>query len=207
MGKIQILDSSKNVVAEKEVNPQIFDQEIKPHLLHTVVVAQLAARRRGTASTKTRSEVSGGGRKPWRQKGTGRARAGSIRSPLWKGGGVVFGPRPRDYSVKVNKKVKRKALQNVLAMKFQEGNLIVIDKIELESHKTKEFLRFAESLGINDALIVDVEPSKELVLGARNLKNFKVLPQKGLNVYDVMCYEKLVLTRGALEKIEEVLGR
>ncbi|RMG61116.1 MAG: 50S ribosomal protein L4 [Deltaproteobacteria bacterium] len=207
MAKIEIIDKGKNVVEEREVSPAIFQQEVKPHLLHTVVVAQLAARRRGTASTKTRSEVSGGGRKPWRQKGTGRARAGSIRSPLWRGGGIVFGPKPRDYSIKVNKKVRRKALQNALAMKFQEGNLIVLDSIDLPSHRTKDFLAFAESVGITDALIVDVEPSRELLLGSRNVQSVKVLPQKALNVYDIMCYEQLVLTKAALEKIEEVLGQ
>jgi large subunit ribosomal protein L4 len=207
MARIEIVDADRKVVEERELSESIFSAEVKPHLLHTVVVAQMAFRRSGTASTKKRSEVAGGGRKPWRQKGSGRARAGTIRSPLWRGGGIIFGPKPRDYSQKVNKKVMKSALRSALSQKMQENNIIVLDRIELELSKTKEFLKFARLFDLNSALIVDVEPSENLRLGARNLRDFKVLPEKALNVYDILCYEKLVITKSALDKIEEGLGR
>lgn len=207
MPMVEIFDIDKKVVEERELSESVFGVDVKPHLLHTVVVAQLADRRSGTASTKTRSEASGGGRKPWRQKGSGRARAGTIRSPLWRGGGIVFGPKPRDYSQKVNKKVRRSALKTALSLKLKDGNLLVLDKISLDAPKTKEFLKFAGIFDLSSALIVDVEPSDNLRLGARNLPDFKVLPQKALNVYDILRYEKLVVTRNTIEKIEEGLGR
>lgn len=207
MPRIEILNSEKKVVDERVLSDTVFGAKEKPHLLHTVVVAQMAKRRSGTASTKTRREVSGGGRKPWRQKGSGRARAGTIRSPLWIGGGITFGPKPRDFSRKVNKKVKKSALRSALSQKLKEGNMIVLDTIDIAVPKTKEFLKFARLFNLSSALIVDLEPPENIRLGARNVKHFKVLPEKALNVYDILNYEKLVMTGKALEKIEEDLGK
>ncbi|NIO16338.1 MAG: 50S ribosomal protein L4 [Deltaproteobacteria bacterium] len=207
MPKVEIFNADNKVVGEKELNDSIFGVDPKPHLLHTVVVAQMAERRSGSAKTKSRHEASGGGRKPWRQKGSGRARAGTIRSPLWRGGGIAFGPKPRDFSQKVNKKVRKSALRTALSLKLKEGNLVLLDEILVDEPKTKEFLRFAQAHELKSALIVDVEPSENLRFGARNLREFKVLPQKALNVLDILRFEKLVITGDAVEKIEEGLGK
>lgn len=207
MAKLEIYDGERKVIEERELNEAVFEAETKPHLFHTVVVAQLAKRRSGTASTKTRSEVAGGGRKPWRQKGTGRARVGTASSPLWRGGGVIFGPSPRDFSKKVNKKVTREALRSALSLKLKEGDLIGVEKIEIPAPKTKEFLKFAETFELKSALIVDVKPSDNLRLGARNLSGYKVLPEKALNVLDLLSFDKLVITKEALTQIEEGLGK
>ncbi len=206
MAKVEIIDMERNVLSEKSLDDSVFGLETRPDLLHSVVIAQLAKRRSGTASTKTRSEIRGGGRKPWRQKGTGRARVGTLSSPILRGGGVTFGPKPRDYEKKVNKKVQRAALKNALSMKVQEGNLLVVDSISLDTPKTKDFLAKMENLGVREALLIDTEPSSNLVLGSRNLREFKTLPQKVLNVYDLLRYETLVITEGALEIIEKRLG-
>ncbi len=207
MPKIEIFNADRKVVGEKELNDSVFGVDPKPHLLHTVAVAQMAGQRSGNAKTKSRHEVSGGGRKPWRQKGSGRARAGTIRSPLWRGGGIAFGPKPRDFSQKVNKKVRKSALRTALSLKVKEGNLVLLDEILIESPKTKEFLKFAQLHELKSALIVDVEPSVNLRLGARNLREFKVLPQKALNVLDILRFEKLVITGNAIGMIEEGLGK
>jgi large subunit ribosomal protein L4 len=207
MAKVEIIDMERNVLSEKSLDDSVFGLETRPDLLQSVVIAQLAKRRSGTASTKTRSEVRGGGRKPWRQKGTGRARVGTLSSPILRGGGVTFGPKPRDYEKKVNKKVQRAALKNALSMKVQEGNLLVVDSISLDTPKTKDFLAKMEKLGVREALLIDTEPSNNLVLGSRNLRQYKILPQKVLNVYDLLCYETLVITEGALEIIEKRLGK
>lgn len=207
MPKIEIFNADRKVVGKKDLNDSVFGVDPKAHLLHTVVVAQMADRRSGNAKTKSRHEVSGGGRKPWRQKGSGRSRAGTIRSPLWRGGGIAFGPKPRDFSQKINKKVRKSALRTALSLKLKEGNLVLLDEILIDAPKTKEFLKFAQLHELKSALIVDVEPSENLRLGARNLREFKVLPQKALNVLDVLRFEKLVITGNAIERIEEGLGK
>jgi len=206
MATIEIMDLEKNVKSEKTIDDAIFGLETRGDILHTVVVAQLASRRKGTSSTKTRSEVAGGGRKPWRQKGTGRARAGTLSSPIFRSGGIVFGPKPRDYNIKVNKKVRKSALKNALSLKFREGNLIILDALDIDAPKTKEFLKLMGSLDILEALFVDVEPALNIILGARNLKGCKVMSEKALNVYDILRFEHLVMTLKALEQIEERLA-
>jgi large subunit ribosomal protein L4 len=183
----------------------VFGVVVKPHLIHEVVKMQLAQRRRGTASTKGRSQVRGGGRKPWRQKGTGRARAGTTRSPLWRGGGIVFGPLPRDYGYKVPKKVRKQALKSALTQKLVEDKLIIVDSISLDSIKTKKFLSIMGNLNISDALIID-QDNLNLRLSARNVPKIKVLQPDGLNTYDILRYDYLVLTAPSVKKIEERLS-
>jgi large subunit ribosomal protein L4 len=181
-----------------------FAAAVKTHLFHQVVRMQLAKRRRGTASTKTRGEVSGGGRKPWRQKGTGRARAGSTRSPLWRGGGVALGPKPRDYAYKLPKKVRRAALRSALSMKIQEGLLKVVDHLDIPAPKTKQMVGFLRGLGVGKAsviLLIDNNPNVQLA--ARNLPEVKVLRVEGVNVYDLLAHDYLVCTREALMKLQE----
>ena len=183
----------------------MFGCEVKPHLLHEVVKMQLASRRRGTASTKTRGFVRGGGTKPWRQKGTGRARAGTIRSPLWEGGGVVFGPHPRDYSYKANKKVKKSALRSALSSKLKENRLFIVESFTLSEIKTKEFTKLLRNLEIENALIID-DRNTNLEMSARNVPSVKVLRPEGLNVYDILKYETLVITQPCVEKITKELS-
>jgi large subunit ribosomal protein L4 len=204
MPVVDVIDINNNKVGEALLADEIFGVKVKPLVIHEVVKMQLANRRSGTASTKGRSLVSGGGRKPWRQKGTGRARAGSIRSPLWRGGGTVFGPVPRDYFYLVPKKVRRSALKSALTQKLKENKLVVIDAINLEDIKTKKFVALMKTLNINNALIIDKE-NKNLQLSARNVPNFKVLKPEGLNVFDIMTHEFLVLTKPSLECIEKRL--
>jgi len=192
-------------VGETQLADDVFGVVVKPHLIHEVVKMQLAQRRRGTASTKGRSQVRGGGRKPWRQKGTGRARAGTTRSPLWRGGGIVFGPLPRDYGYKVPKKVRKQALKSALTQKLVEEKLIIVDSISLDSIKTKKFLSIMGSLNINDALIID-QDNLNLRLSARNVPKIKVLQPDGLNTYDILRYDYLVLTAPSVKKIEERLS-
>ena len=204
MPVVDVVDINNNKVGEALLADEIFGVKVKPLVIHEVVKMQLANRRSGTASTKGRSLVSGGGRKPWRQKGTGRARAGSIRSPLWRGGGTVFGPVPRDYFYLVPKKVRRSALKSALTQKLKENKLVVIDAINLEEIKTKKFVALMKTLNINNALIIDKE-NKNLQLSARNVPNFKVLKPEGLNVFDIMTHEFLVLTKPSLECIEKRL--
>lgn len=206
MATMELVDKERQVKETVELPESIFGAEVKTHLLHHAVVAQLAARRSGTASTKTRTFVSGGGKKPFRQKGTGRARMGSSRSPLLRGGGVVFGPHPREYGIKVNRKAMKAALRSALSSKAKENKLFLVDDLELSAPRTKEFLKVATALGLTDALLVVDGPSPNLSLGIRNLRSFKTLPSTAINVYDILSYDQLVLTRPALEKIEEVLG-
>jgi len=206
MPTVEMVDKAKRVVGNVELPDTVFGEAVKAHLLHRVVVASLARRRAGTADTKTRAEVSGGGKKPFRQKGTGRARMGSTRSPLLRGGGTVFGPHPRDYAQKVNRKELRAALRSALSAKARENKLIVVDDLEIAEPRTKAFLEVARALGLSRALLVTDGPARNLVLGSRNLRTFKVLPVEGLNVYDVLRYDQLVLSRPAVEKISEVLG-
>ncbi|RJP23726.1 MAG: 50S ribosomal protein L4 [Deltaproteobacteria bacterium] len=207
MATVEIVDKERKAAGTAELPDAIFGAEVKKHLLHHVVTAQLAARRAGTHETKTRSDVAGGGKKPFRQKGTGRARQGTSRSPLMRGGGTVFGPHPRKYDMKVNRKEMKAALRCALSARAQENKLILVDDLSLPAPKTKEFLKVAAALGITDALIVVDGAPENLALGLRNLKGFKTLPVYALNVYDVLSYDQLVLTRPALEKISEVFGK
>jgi large subunit ribosomal protein L4 len=207
MATLDLVDKERQVKGTVELPESVFGAEVKTHLLHHAVVATLAARRSGTASTKTRKDVSGGGKKPFKQKGTGRARMGSSRSPLLRGGGTVFGPHPRGYEIKVNRKAMKAALRSALSAKAKENKLLLVDDLDLAAPRTKEFLKVAGALGLSDALLVVDGPSVNLGLGLRNLKSFKALPVSAINVYDILSYDQLVLTRSALEKITEVLGK
>jgi large subunit ribosomal protein L4 len=207
MATVEIVDKEKKAAGTVDLPDAVFGAEVKPHLLQHVVVAQLAARRAGTHDTKTRRDVSGGGKKPFRQKGTGRARMGTSRSPLLRGGGTVFGPHPRKYDIKVNRKEMRAALCSALSSKAAGNRILLVEDLSLPTPKTKEFLKMAATLGITNALIVVDGAPGNLALGMRNLRGYKALPVAALNVYDVLSYEQLVLTRAALEKISEVLGK
>jgi len=187
------------------LNDKIFNVEAKRHLLHDVVNMQLATKRAGTASTKSRSEVSGSTRKFWKQKGTGRARVGPIRSPIRRGGGVAFGPKPRDYGYKVPKKVRRQALRIALTTKCQDNKLIILNNFDLEIMKTKDFVKVMSNLSIKNVLIVTHEKNANLELSSRNVPEVKVLGHEGLNVYDILRYENLVLLESVIPKIEERL--
>jgi large subunit ribosomal protein L4 len=207
MKSIDVLDQTNNKVGEIELKDEIFG--ISPHVgaMHQVVVSQLAKARAGTASTKDRSEVSYGGNKPYRQKGTGRARAGSRGSPIWRGGGVTFGPKPRNYSIKVPKKVRRLALKSALASKVQEGNLIVVDRLEMEAPKTRDLLSILKGLKVSGkTLIVTGEFQEAVALSSRNLPHVAVIDAELLNVYDLLNMEKLIMTREAVERVSEVLS-
>jgi large subunit ribosomal protein L4 len=192
-------------VIQPTLKEEIFGAKTRPHLLHQAVVMQLANRRAGTASTKSKGFVSGGGKKPWRQKGTGRARAGSIRSPIWVGGGTTFGPQPRDYSYRMPRKARREALLSALSLKNRDGKIIVVDKFELEAAKTKLMAKALADLSVQSALVVIAEADEKIERSARNLPKVKVLRVEGLNVYDLMRYEHLILTDGALKLLEERL--
>lgn len=207
MPTVDLLNRERQVKGTIELTESVFGADPKPHLLHHVVVAQLAARRAGTASTKTRTEVSGGGKKPFRQKGTGRARMGSTRSPLLRGGGTVFGPHPRGYAMKVNRKANQAALRCALSDKVRENKLLLVDDLSLPAPKTREFLKVARALALSDALIVFEGSQENLALGIRNLGAFKMVPVAALNVYDILSYDQLVLTKAACERISEVLGK
>jgi large subunit ribosomal protein L4 len=193
-------------VIQPQLNEAIFGAKTRPHLLHQTVVMQLANRRAGSAATKTKGFVSGGGKKPWRQKGTGRARAGSIRSPIWVGGGTVFGPQPRDYSYRLPRKARREALLSALSLKNREGKIIVVDKLEIEAPKTKLMVNALAELKVDSALIVIPQADAKIERSARNLSKVKVLRVEGLNVYDLLRYEHLILTDGALKLLEERLA-
>jgi large subunit ribosomal protein L4 len=193
-------------VAQPTLNEQIFGVNARPHLLHQAVVMQLRNRRAGTAATKSKGFVRGGGKKPWRQKGTGRARAGSIRSPIWVGGGTIFGPQPRDYSFRMPRKARREALLSALSLKNKEGKLIVLDKLELEQAKTKLMARALSELNVQSALLVVSQPDEKIERAARNLPKIKVLRVEGLNVYDLLRYDHLILMEGALKLLEERLA-
>ncbi|MDI3536934.1 MAG: large subunit ribosomal protein [Eubacteriaceae bacterium] len=204
MPKIDILDVKGNVVGDVELSEAVFGIEPNEPVVHEVVVALLANRRQGTRSAKTRSEVRGGGRKPWRQKGTGRARAGTIRSPLWKGGGVIFAPKSRDFSKKVNKKVRNLAMKSVFSAKAQDQELRVLDAIAFEAPKTKEMVAVLNNININKALIVLPENDANVIRSANNIPDVATTTVQELNVYDMLKYDYLIMTKAALEKIEEV---
>jgi large subunit ribosomal protein L4 len=202
--ELDVIDRQGTPVEKIAVADGTFAAEVKTHLFHQVVRMQLAKRRRGTASTKTRGEVSGGGRKPWRQKGTGRARQGSTRSPLWRGGGVALGPKPRVYAYKLPKKVRRAALRSALSMKTQEGLLKVIDRLDLPAPKTRQMVNFLRDLGIEKAVVILLaDDNLNVQLAARNLPEVKVLHVEGANIYDLLAHDYLICTREALIKLQE----
>jgi large subunit ribosomal protein L4 len=193
-------------IIHPELKEAIFGMKTRPHLLHQTVVMQLNNRRSGTAATKSKGLVRGGGKKPWRQKGTGRARAGSIRSPLWVGGGTIFGPQPRDYSFRMPRKARKEALLSALSLKNRDGKIIVVDKLELEEAKTKLMAKALAELNVTSALIVIPQPDEKVERSSRNIPAVKVLRVEGLNVYDLLRYEHLILTEGALKLLEERLA-
>lgn len=205
MAKLQVVDQNNTKVGDIELAPEVFEVEVQPEILNLVVRAQRAAMRQGTHATKTRGMKSGGGRKPWRQKGTGRARAGSSRSPLWRGGAVLFGPQPRDYSFKVNKKVRKLALQMALSSRLSEEKLMVVKSIDLEEIKTKAFAAVADKLGLGKTLIVAKDADEKLVMSARNMPHIKVIEADKLNVYDVLLYPELVMLETAAQDVQERL--
>jgi large subunit ribosomal protein L4 len=205
MYSVDIYNTNKEKVSQVVLDEKVFGCEVKPHLLYEVVKMQLANRRAGTASTKNRSHVRGGGKKPWRQKGTGRARAGSIRSPIWKGGGTTFGPLPRDYSYRLNKKVKKLALRTALSVKLKEDKLLILDNFNLPEIKTKGVITTLNRFDIKDAFIID-DSNLHLEKSASNVPFVKVLRPEGLNVYDILRYDKLIITQSCLEKITRTLS-
>jgi large subunit ribosomal protein L4 len=205
MAQCDLYNLEKKKVGKIDLQDHIFAAPVKPHLFHEVTTWQLAKRRRGTAATKERSEVSGGGRKPWKQKGTGRARAGTSRSPVWRGGGTIFGPQPRDYGYQLPKKVRLAALRSALSLRLQEGKLLLLDAFPSPEIKTKAFVKAMAGLGIQSAVIVTEGENLNLERSARNVPWVKILPHNGLNVYDILKYEHLVILKPAIEKIEERL--
>ena len=208
MPELSLYNAEGKQIDDLELNSDIFGVEINEHVVHEAVTAQLAAKRRGTASTKTRAEVKGGGRKPWRQKGTGRARHGSIRSPIWVGGGTTFGPKPRSYRKKIPKKVKKLAVKSALTAKVEEDELLVVDKLEFDIPKTKDMVNVLAALDAKDkkVLIITANKDENLYKSARNIPGVKVLVAAAMNVYDILNNEKLIITKDALQKVEEVLG-
>lgn len=205
MPVIDVYNLKKEKVGQAELPEEIFNVPLRPHLVHEVVVAQLASRRAGSASTKERSDVRGSTRKLYRQKGTGRARAGSRRNPLWRGGGTIFGPHPRDFSYQPPKKVRRAALKVALTAKYQDNELMVLDAFDLPEIKTKHFVQVLQGLGLGRALIVTPASDETLEKSARNVPGIKILRSAGLNVYDVVKYPQLVLLQPCLEQLKERL--
>ena len=204
MAKVSVYNMEGKEVESIDLNDAVFGVEVNEHLVHMAVVQQLANNRQGTQKAKTRSEVSGGGRKPWRQKGTGHARQGSTRAPQWTGGGVVFAPVPRDYSFKMNKKEKRAALKSALTSRVQENKLIVIDELKFDEIKTKNFKAVMDNLKVNKAYVVLNENDEKVVKSARNLPNVQTALTNTINVYDVMKGGTVILTKDAVKSIEEV---
>ena len=204
MANVSVFNMEGKEVGTIELNDAVFGVEVNEHLVHMAVVLQLANNRQGTQKAKTRAEVSGGGRKPWRQKGTGHARQGSIRAPQWKGGGVVFAPVPRDYSFKMNKKEKRAALKSVLTDKVQGGNLIVLDELKFDEIKTKNFVNVMNNLKVESGLVVLADNDLNVVMSGRNVENVNTTLVNAINVYDILNAKTLVLTKEAVNKIEEV---
>ena len=204
MANVSVFNMEGKEVGTMELNDAVFGVEVNEHLLHLAVVAQLANKRQGTQKAKTRSEVSGGGRKPWRQKGTGHARQGSTRSPQWTGGGVVFAPTPRDYSIRLNKKEKRAALKSALTSRVQNGQFVVVDELKFEEIKTKNFKAVMNNLKVSKALVVLNENDQNTVLSARNIPEVKTALVNTINVYDILKYNTVVATKAAVASIEEV---
>ncbi|SFA46311.1 MULTISPECIES: 50S ribosomal protein L4 [Anoxybacillus] len=207
MPKVALYNQNGENIGEIELNDAVFGIEPNKHVLFEAVIMQRASLRQGTHKTKNRAEVSGGGRKPWRQKGTGRARQGSIRSPQWRGGGIVFGPVPRSYSYKLPKKVRRLAIKSALSSKVLENNIVVLDNLALEAPKTKEMVKILNNLSVDrKALIVTADANENVILSARNIPGVTVVTASGINVLDVLNHDKLVITKAAVEKVEEVLA-
>lgn len=204
MATVSVLNMEGKEVEKLDLNDSIFGVEINEHLVHLAVVSQLANNRQGTQKAKTRSEVRGGGRKPWRQKGTGHARQGSTRSPQWTGGGVVFAPKPRDYSIKLNKKERRLAIKSALTTKVNESKLIVLDSFELDEIKTKKFVAVMNNLKAEKALVVLNEKNDNVIKSANNVPTVKTALTNTINVYDILKYDTLVLTQDAVATIQEV---
>jgi len=208
MPKVALYNTNGEQVGDIELNDSVFGVTVNQSVLHDAVVAYLANQRQGTHDTKTRAEVSGGGRKPWRQKGTGRARHGSTRSPIWKGGGIVFGPHPRDYSIRLPKKVRRLAMKSALSSKVENGTIMVLDDLKIDQPKTKDMVRILENLKINNkALVVTAGRDENVLKSARNIPGVKPTSAGLLNVYDLMAHPTLVITRDAVSRVEEVLAK
>ncbi|MFU0827034.1 MAG: 50S ribosomal protein L4 [Lachnoclostridium sp.] len=204
MANVSVYNMEGKVVGSIELNDAVFGVEVNEHLVHLAVVQQLANKRQGTQSARTRAEVSGGGRKPWRQKGTGHARQGSTRAPQWKGGGVVFAPKPRDYSFKLNRKEKRLALKSALSSRVADNKIVVLDELKLDEIKTKKMAAVLDNLNVSKALVVLGEKNDNVILSARNLPTVRTALPNSINVYDILKYDTLVLTKDAVAKIEEV---
>ena len=202
MAVVKVYDQNKDEQGELTLSADVFEVAVRPEILHLVVRAQLAAKRAGTHAAKTRAAVSGGGVKPWRQKGTGRARSGSNRSPVWRGGAVIFGPQPRNYAFKVNKKVRKLALRMALSSKLAGESLMVVKNIELEEPKTKLFAGVADKLGLKKALIIAPEITRNVALAARNLPGFSLATPEQLSVYEILKHPHVVLLEGAVEPVE-----
>jgi len=198
---VDVFDTSRNKISQIDVSDTVFKAPLRKQLFYDVVLSQMAKRRSGTAAVKNRTAVSGGGKKPWKQKGTGRARAGSSRSPLWRGGGIVFGPTPRSYEIAVPKKVRKLALCSALSMKLKENKMLIIDKLEFPVIKTKAVVSILKQLGLSNVLIIEQE-NLNLEMSARNVPHVKVMRPEGLNVYDVLKYEHIVITQPCVEKIQ-----
>ena len=204
MAKVSVYNMEGNQVGEIELDDAVFGVEINEHLVHMAVVNQLANKRQGTQSAKTRAEVRGGGKKPWRQKGTGHARQGSTRAPQWTGGGVVFAPKPRDYSFKMNRKEKASALKSVLTSRVLENKLIVLDELNFDEIKTKKMQGVLNNLKVNKALVVLNEKNENVILSARNIPNVRTALTNTINVYDILKYNTMIVTKDAVKTIEEV---
>ncbi len=206
MPTVDIFNTNRDVVGQLQLSDAVFAVEVKPHVMHEVVLYQLAKRRAGTVNTKGRSDVAGGGKKPWRQKGTGRARAGTSRSPVWRGGGIIHGPHPRDYTMRVPKKVRRLALKMALSQKLLDQGFTVLDQLLLERIKTRDFAAILNRFQLQKTLVVVAGQDETLEKSARNIPNVKVLRSEGLNVYDLLNYRSVLLTQETVGKIEESLG-
>ena len=204
MANVSVYNMEGKEVGTMELNDAVFGVDVNDHLVHLAVVRQLANNRQGTQKAKTRSEVSGGGRKPWRQKGTGHARQGSTRAPQWTGGGVVFAPTPRSYEIKLNKKERRLALKSALTSRVQENKLIVLDELKLDAPKTKDMQKVLDALKVNKALVVLKDKDENVVLSTRNIPNVVTALTNTINVYDVLKYNTLILTKDSVAAIEEV---
>ncbi len=204
MANVSVYNMEGSEVGSMELNDAVFGVEVNEHLVHMAVVQQLANNRQGTQKAKTRSEVSGGGKKPWRQKGTGHARQGSTRAPQWTGGGVVFAPVPRDYSFKINKKEKRAALKSALTSRVQEQKFVVLDELKLEAIKTKEFVKVLNNLKVSKALVVLGDRDMNVEKSAANIPDVKTAQVSSINVYDILKYDTIITTKDGVEKIEEV---
>ena len=204
MANVKVFNLSGSEVGSIDLNDSIFAVEVNEHVMHQAVVQYLANQRQGTQSAKTRAEVSGGGRKPWRQKGTGRARQGSIRSPQWTGGGVVFAPKPRDYSMKMNKREKQIAMKSALTSKVQDSKLIVVDEFKMDEVKTAKFAQILNNLKAPKALVVTKDKDEKVILSARNIPTVKTTMTNAINVYDILKYDSVVITKDAVAAIEEV---